>query len=112
MLNYFKQKKRQSTDELNDQHNNISSSDEFGIYNLELKQILSKELEALGESCKEILRLWSHSYSMREIKTKLNIASEEATRKRKHICLKKLLSNIEARKSVKGILASYLNKNE
>jgi len=111
MLNYLKAKRREVTSELASYDLSIDSETEYGIYNMELRDIISRELYKLGNNCKDILTLWSQSYSMREIKEKLKVVSEEAMRKRKHICLKKLLVIINKNENLKKVLKSYVNNS-
>ena len=52
----------------------------------QIEQVLTR----IGESCKEILGLWSLGYSFKEIGLKSN-RNEGAARKQKHVCFKKLM---------------------
>ena len=109
MLNYLKSKKRSSLSSIEEMDFASEEVTEFGLYSVELKDLLSKELSRLGEMCQKILQLWSMSFSMKEIKKKLDIISVEALRKRKHICLKKLLMNVNKNEGLKSNLRSYLD---
>jgi len=79
-----------------------------GLYSNELKQLIYKQLDVLGEMCRKILSLWSRGYKMEEIKDKLNIISNEAVRKRKHKCMKTLLHNVQSNDSITSQLKEYL----
>ncbi len=107
LLNFLRQKGKHVFNDIEDHEFVEEKIHHYEIYNTELKAMLSMQLSLLGQTCKQILELWSNAYSMREIKEKLNIASESAVRKRKHICLKKLLHNIESKTDLKEILKSY-----
>ena len=75
--------------------------------NIELKELLNSQLSALKEMCKSILYLWASDYSMQEIMKELNLISEEATRKRKHICLKELLDKVHGNEKMLSLLKDY-----
>ena len=97
------------------QHTDISDIDikdevqlSESIYSQELKSLIYNQLDALGEMCRNILSLWSRGYKMEEIKDKLNVISNEAIRKRKHNCMKKLLHNVRTNDSLINQLKEYL----
>jgi hypothetical protein len=73
----------------------------------ELKALFSEQLERLGSTCTDILMLWASNYSMEDIMQKLNLISVEATRKRKHICMKQLLDNIKGNNSLMHMFKDY-----
>jgi RNA polymerase sigma factor (sigma-70 family) len=50
----------------------------------------------LGKDCREILTMFYHEMSFREIAIKLGKASEEYVRKRKHICKEHLIKMIKS----------------
>ena len=108
VLNHFRDNKKHNHSELNDEIYNTGALDELNIYNQEIKALLSEQLDTIGEVCKEILLLWSRDYSMTEIMKKLKIISPEATRKRKHSCLKKLLDNVSKDENLQNQLKEYL----
>lgn len=108
VLNHFRDNKNHRHLELNDEIYNRGALDELNIYNDEVKSMLSKQLDGIGAMCKQILLLWSRNYSMAEIMTKLKIVSPEATRKRKHSCLKKLLDSVSKDELLQKQLKDYL----
>ena len=57
---------------------------------------LQKALTKLNDRCREILVLWSQSYSMKEIMKKSDLKSEAMARKLKHQCLLKLMQIIKS----------------
>ena len=68
---------------------------ETKIINGERFSQLRKGLTRLDEKCKEIMRLWASQLKMREIAIRMNYASENVARKKKHQCLNKLKSIIK-----------------
>lgn len=67
------------------------SMEEKIIGNERLQQ-LRKGLSKIGENCKNVMLLWASQIKMREIAIRMNYASEEVARKKKHQCLQKLKS--------------------
>ena len=108
LLNYFRRTNRSHHNELTDVIINTEVHDEISYYSTELKDLLKTQLSLLGEGCQQILSMWSLSYSMKEIAEKLNIVSAEATRKRKHLCFKKLLESVKRNPELKAALHEYL----
>lgn len=108
-LNYLRDnKKSRITDSVDDiYYEPVAKS--ASLYHRELKELLEDQLVIVGKTCKDILYMWANGYSMQEIMTKLELVSLEATRKRKHICLKKLLANINNNSQMKSILDDYRN---
>lgn len=107
-LNHYRDNKKYNFVDLDEKGNDQPVIQSLDIYNEELKSLLVKELEEAGSMCKDILYLWARDYSMTEIKDKLNLISVEATRKRKHTCLKKLLLHIEQKTDIQEQLKNYL----
>jgi hypothetical protein len=106
-LNYIRDNKKYKSDDiestlLKDEYLEASTNN-----HKELKELFEKQLKILGNTCKAILSLWSLDYSMQEIMQKMKFVSVEATRKRKHICLKKLLDNISSNKSLMDLFKDY-----
>jgi len=109
-LNYFRDLKREPPKQTLD-----GIQDDFQISyvannHFELKRLLDQQLDKLGEVCKNLLLHWSRGYSMKEISTKFNIISETATRKRKHNCMKKLLSIVHADEKMAALLKEYYHE--
>lgn len=59
-------------------------------------EILDVLLDKLGPRCKEVLTLWSRSYSMREIKELVGFSSEAMARKTKFKCKQKLIDLLDS----------------
>lgn len=77
------------------------------LHHKELKALLDNKMSELGSKCQKILSLWSMSFSMDEIMKEVRVVSVEATRKRKHKCLKSLLENINSNSAFKDLLKMY-----
>ena len=56
---------------------------------------LNHLLNLLGENCRKVLELWKLSYSMKEIAAEVGYKNEAVARKKKRLCLKKLLDIME-----------------
>ena len=111
-LNHIRDNKKYKTDELStlvikDPYVEATTRD-----HKELKLLIGEQLSVLKDMCKSILYLWAQNYSMEEIKLELNIVSEEATRKRKHICLKELLDKVHGNERLMNILKDYYYDQE
>ena len=63
----------------------------------EKKTKLQEVLSELGEKCKQVLGLWSLSYSMAEIAEKTGYKSDAVVRKKKHQCMKGLTELLKQR---------------
>lgn len=57
----------------------------------QVKQFMS----VLSPACKQVLQLWQLGYSMREIAAEMNYKTEGVVRKKKHLCMKKLLDTLK-----------------
>lgn len=108
-LNFFRDAKKKYNFEEFDEHIKDPAIESATLYHKELKQMMDRELMKLGETCKELLLLWANGYSMAEIQSKMTFVSGEATRKRKHICMKKLLANVRSDTDLIGVLKEYYN---
>jgi len=109
-LNFFRdQKKKGHFDSIEDGFDD-PAIEAATMHHQELKSLIDEQLSKLAEPCKPILLLWADGYSMIEIKEKIKLASESATRKRKHVCLKKLLSSIHSNQALCSLLKEYRNE--
>jgi RNA polymerase sigma factor (sigma-70 family) len=109
LLNYFRRTNKKQHNELTEIILNKEVHDDVPYYSKELKEVLEEQLHRLGGACQEILKMWSLSYSMKEIADKLSLVSAEATRKRKHLCFKKLLESVRSNPELKATLHDYLD---
>jgi len=76
--------------------------------NFDRKQILNDLLSKIGEDCKNVLTLWAMKFKMIEIANSLNYGTENYAKKKKHICLKKLIALVEANSKLKEQLKEYV----
>lgn len=67
----------------------------------EEKNIIRRLLNLLNERCKELLKLYMLSYSMKEIKAEINLDSDNAARQATFNCRKKFAELFEQRPSLK-----------
>jgi DNA-directed RNA polymerase specialized sigma24 family protein len=67
--------------------------------------ILEKLMSRIGSKCKEVLMYWAHGYNMEEIAKLLQYKSEGMVRKKKSICLKELVTLVQAQPDLKNLLA-------
>ncbi len=109
LLNYFRDQKANRTIEIENTIIKEPAIEAVTMYHKELKSLFEEQLSLLGDMCKSILELWSQDYSMDEIMKINNIVSVEATRKRKHICFKKLLDNVSNNQALSDLLEEYKN---
>ena len=75
----------------------------------EVKTILLDVLSQLSEKCRELLLLWSKSYSMREIAEALNYADEDSAKNRRRNCHLSLMKYLEAHPMIKQELKDLWN---
>lgn len=109
LLNYFRSNKKHAhVNELNTFDSPVEAIGEVTVFSKELKGLFDKALSIMSKDCYNILTLWSRGYNMEEIKSELKIISAAATRKRKHICWKKLLQYIQDDKQLMHELKQYL----
>lgn len=69
--------------------------DKYVLYN-ESAELLDETLSRLGEMCKTILSMWSLNFSMKEIAAALKHESEGFIRKKKHTCMKSLVTLLKS----------------
>ncbi len=84
---------------------NIESS-EVAFLSQEKNSIIQRLLKLLGEPCRTVLKLWTLSYSMKEIAEKVGYKSAGMARKKKHQCLNRLKDIIKENPD----LTTYLKK--
>lgn len=107
LLNHFRDQKRDKTEDLSDLIIKDHYIEAVTMDHKELKGLFDEQLGRIGEVCKSILSLWSQDYSMNDIMDKLSLISVEATRKRKHLCMKQLLDNISGNQDLLNLLQEY-----
>lgn len=84
------------TDDWGEIEESYSNCSETAFMEKERKTVVKKILRKLNEECREILRLWMLSYSMKEIAQKLSLSSDRIARKYKYRCHKKLINYLSA----------------
>ena len=77
----------------------IVSSTVSQLETVEIDEVLFAEvLDKISTDCKELLiGFYFHGYSMSVLKEKLNLGSEQTTRNKKYLCMKKLTEVVKAR---------------
>jgi len=96
---WFKRFKRISREEDLSQVDTEAQADESNpeLYMVEkdrseqIKQFMS----VLSPACIQVLQLWQLGYSMREIAVEMNYKTEGVVRKKKHLCVKKLMETLK-----------------
>ncbi|MBT8232007.1 MAG: sigma-70 family RNA polymerase sigma factor [Saprospiraceae bacterium] len=92
---WIKKRKKDSKNlvvELDHTHEDYEPSCEEKIIGNERLGLLRKGLTLLDDKCKEVMTMWASQLKMREIAIRMNYASEQVARKKKHHCLNKLKS--------------------
>ena len=92
---------------LDSDSNLLFSTDTYLIDN-DRKAVFEKLLNLISIDCREILKLWSFKYKMKEIADKLDFSSEGYAKKKKHLCLKKLISLVENDPKLKKEIRQYV----
>lgn len=106
---YINIKSKKNTQHFSDiDIDNHGSTEEFYQPKFELKGIVSQLLDKISDDCKEVLLLWALKYKMSEIAEKLNYTSEGYVKKKKHLCLKKLINVVEKDLKLKEELRLYV----
>ena len=100
-LNYWRKKKKLIYIEDITKVNNFEINNTINIFDdfirQEEKNIIEKLLEDVGETCKQILKLWQLSYSMEEISQLMQLSSPNMAKKKRFLCHKRLMLLIENR---------------
>ena len=65
------------------------------LYNQELSTILNKLLSGMKQRCRDVIKLWSLGFKMKEIAQQMGYANEVVARKSKHQCLKTLTAKVK-----------------
>jgi len=61
----------------------------------EKMELYKRKFAELGEDCQKILNLFFSGEKFKEIANKLDLASENSAKKKKHLCQKKLIQMIQ-----------------
>lgn len=77
---------------------------EENIITTELSQGLQILMANLKDKCKEVLQLWSLSYSMEEIRDKLGYSKIQVVMNKKNLCLKELRQQLIDNPKLKDLI--------
>lgn len=91
-----------------DEHEIEIKQEESYFVNYEIKEITDKILANISEDCQQVLLLWAKKYRMQEIASEMEYASEKYAKKKKHLCLKKLIAFVEQNPHLKEELKLYV----
>lgn len=72
------------------------------------KTIVQSLLRSISKDCQDILHYWALKYRMSEIAELMSIDSENYTKKKKHLCLKKLIAIVDKDSKLKEELKLYV----
>lgn len=86
------------------------SNPELDLLEKDRQEQIRKLMAGIGEACRKVLELWQLSYSMKEIAREMGYKTEGVARKKKHICLKKLLDILKEEPAWKTWLGSDSSK--
>jgi RNA polymerase sigma factor (sigma-70 family) len=86
-----------------------SNTPETDILQAEVEHIIRLLLNQLDDKCRDLLTHYMLSFSMKEIRDKMNITSDAMTRKMAHDCRKKLGELIDNNPTLKRYLKSESN---
>ncbi len=75
---------------------------------MELTQEVKNLLGVIGDSCKTVLELWSHHFSMKEIANRMNFKNAQIAMNKKNKCLSKLKGIVLENSAVNNRLRSYI----
>jgi len=104
---WFNESKKKYKKELTIEENITLSTEEDIVEDLqqvERYRLYKAKLDELPPLCKQILELFFNQFSIREITQKLNLASENAAKQKKHQCQKKLIAKIQSDTNYKELL--------
>jgi len=68
------------------------------------ENILDHVLNQIGSACKQVLMLWSQSYNMTEIQSKMGYGSPQVAMNKKSKCVKKMIDLVNRNPSLKQLL--------
>ena len=91
------------------QNENVQSdfdqkSPETVLMGKEQEERITQLLGAIGTACKKVLELWQLSYSMKEIAEEMGYKTDGVARKKKRLCMKKLLDLLDQNPELKSFL--------
>jgi len=78
------------------------------LENQQRSELIAKALKGVNQGCRNVLTLWAFGYSMREIARKSGYKNAEMAKKKKHLCMKKLIISVKNRPELLQELMNYL----
>ena len=91
-----------------DDHENYIDPPNSYIIDYDTKIVVQSLLTRIPEDCMRILYYWALKYKMSEIADLMNITSQNYVKKKKHICLKKLIAAVDNDPKFKEELKLYV----
>lgn len=89
---------------LRESKTSYETSFEENVITKELSEGLEFLMNHLKAKCKEVLRLWSLSYSIEEIQNKLGYSSRQVVANKKNLCLKELRKQLNDHPELKDLI--------
>lgn len=89
-------------------HDESTQIEQLYTIQKERKQLVTELLSRITTECKDILLLWAKTFKMKEIAAKLNYSTEKYVKKKKHLCLKKLVAIVNKNPKLKSELKQYV----
>jgi len=71
-------------------------------------ELLQKALGNISKQCQSVLTLWTLGYSMKEIAQQTGYKNAQVAKKKKHICLEKLIISVKNRPALLQELMNHL----
>jgi len=84
-------------------------SPEITLLGKEKRQQVLFLLNVLDEACRKTIHLWAQDFSMKEIAEKLGYKTAAVVRKKKHLCLKKLMNILKDKTELRQRLLEIYN---
>ena len=102
-----KRKNKLKTVSIDDDEFKIELSSTYLVDN-DKRSVVQKLLSKVPVDCQKILYLWAMKYRMKEIADAMDVESENYIKKKKHICIKKLIAAVENDPKFKDELKLYV----
>lgn len=94
-LKQLKRNKRNHTEDIDSENEWMIAIEDVQLMKKERKVVIANLLGLMGRNCKEVLMFWASGYSMVEIAEKMNYKSYKMAKKKKHKCMKQLITYLE-----------------
>lgn len=88
-------------------HNQQGYNQEYFIH-YDRREVVDDVMRKINDDCREVLLLWARKFKLKEIAQKMNYTSDKYAKKKKHLCLKKLIAIIDADPKLKAELKEYV----